>query len=778
MKSKALKRQIGIIKGLKKFSYEVLLVKLACILLGIISSKGVIFGNYYPFGLSLASAVPERYAITTFIGILMGYFSASGLSKSLLYISITTVIAAIRWTLNDAVKVKKHSFYTTLVCFLPTLIISVFTNYSDSSEGSYIFISAIEATIASAAAYFFKIAFQSLNTYYDKSHMSRSQFACVMISLFIFALSISTITIGKLSVGRIVTIILILLSSYFMGVYGGSISGTSAGAIFAMSSFGMPYMSGAYAFSGMISGIFSKVSRLAVCGVFLLCSLIYFFQFFTYPIAVTCIYEIVCGTVIFALAPRRFLHSIKETFLNKKFFPRDLLMDDSKDVREDVKKGYIFETLGSISGVAESIANEMVYDLNSELERICMDSIYKDCKKCNLNLLCWDKNNKSTKEYFHGAITKILRGVDVERCIEDCEFKYRCNNIRTLVEDVCEKRDKYIAEVEASDRAKNLSDEILEKSSWVKSLVTYASHKMLLQREDINKSEKINKVLSKYGVKYLRSRCRINEDGKIFIEIEVDKKDYVNLFGSKLLRKFSSICDREMDDPVIFDVDDKIIVRIAERALFSVNVYLSGHVCNDGELCGDCCSYFYDGLGNFSAIISDGMGTGGKAAVDGAFTSGLIERLIKLQADIRNALNIANLSILGRSRDESLTAIDILKFDLFCGRAEFVKAGAPFTLVYSKGKITKVDSASLPIGIFNQTNISSEYIDLSPGDWILMMSDGVTDVGGDWIEEEFKNCINMSPKEISERILNVALDKRKNGYDDDITVLVISISKN
>ena len=39
--------------------------------------------------------------------------------------------------------------------------------------------------------------------------------------------------------------------------------------------------------------------------------------------------------------------------------------------------------------------------------------------------------------------------------------------------------------------------------------------------------------------------------------------------------------------------------------------------------------YFYDGKGHFIMILSDGMGTGGRAAVDGAMASGLMARLLK-----------------------------------------------------------------------------------------------------------------------------------------------------
>ena len=46
-------------------------------------------------------------------------------------------------------------------------------------------------------------------------------------------------------------------------------------------------------------------------------------------------------------------------------------------------------------------------------------------------------------------------------------------------------------------------------------------------------------------------------------------------------------------------------------------------------MCGDSIVCFNDDKGNFVSLISDGMGTGGRAAVDSMMTVNLMEKLVK-----------------------------------------------------------------------------------------------------------------------------------------------------
>ncbi len=78
------------------------------------------------------------------------------------------------------------------------------------------------------------------------------------------------------------------------------------------------------------------------------------------------------------------------------------------------------------------------------------------------------------------------------------------------------------------------------------------------------------------------------------------------------------------------------------------------------------------------------MGSGGRAAVDGAMASGLISRLLQAGFRSDSALRMVNSALMVKSGDESIATVDIACLDLFSGHLDSLKAGAalPFCAVW------------------------------------------------------------------------------------------------
>ena len=102
-------------------------------------------------------------------------------------------------------------------------------------------------------------------------------------------------------------------------------------------------------------------------------------------------------------------------------------------------------------------------------------------------------------------------------------------------------------------------------------------------------------------------------------------------------------------------------------------------------MCGDNYKYFNDGKGHFLMVLSDGMGTGGRAAVDGAMACGLMTRLLKAGFGYDCSLKFLNSSMLFKSTDESLATVDGANIDLFTGQVQLFKAGAAPTVIRRSG---------------------------------------------------------------------------------------------
>ncbi len=176
-------------------------------------------------------------------------------------------------------------------------------------------------------------------------------------------------------------------------------------------------------------------------------------------------------------------------------------------------------------------------------------------------------------------------------------------------------------------------------------------------------------------------------------------------------------------------------------------------------------------------IVSDGMGKGGRAAVDGTMASGLMARLLKAGFEPESALKIVNSAMLYKSTDESLATVDVTILDLFGGTADFYKAGAPATLLRKNGKAGIAEGATLPAGILQGVEFDHTVTTLSRGDIVVMMSDGAQNDGTDWIGVELEVWHHGGAKDLAEHLADYARRRCSDQNQDDITVAVAILEK-
>lgn len=73
-----------------------------------------------------------------------------------------------------------------------------------------------------------------------------------------------------------------------------------------------------------------------------------------------------------------------------------------------------------------------------------------------------------------------------------------------------------------------------------------------------------------------------------------------------------------------------------------------------------------------------------------------------------------------------------------------------------------------------QVEFASYHRDLSPGDVIVLMSDGVTACGQEWLEDLVLHWDEEeNPNLLAQQITQEARNRRSDGHEDDITALVL-----
>lgn len=195
-------------------------------------------------------------------------------------------------------------------------------------------------------------------------------------------------------------------------------------------------------------------------------------------------------------------------------------------------------------------------------------------------------------------------------------------------------------------------------------------------------------------------------------------------------------------------------------------------------VCGDTILHFEAG-NKYFVILCDGMGSGDSARNESRLTARLFSEFLKAGFEKETALNMINSALALKDDQESFSTVDILEIDLETGVCEFMKIGSAESFIKTKGNIEVVSSKALPIGILENIEVTTVRYELSAGDLILMVSDGVGEAGNgvlknDWIKKLLL-MENRNDDELSQLILVGAKARMK--FFDDMTCAVVRIKR-
>lgn len=293
---------------------------------------------------------------------------------------------------------------------------------------------------------------------------------------------------------------------------------------------------------------------------------------------------------------------------------------------------------------------------------------------------------------------------------------------------------------------------------------------------DSNASARIRRLLGDYDIYPLNISAIEDKYGRMRVEILVDSSAN-GIDDPSLCTEIGKICSRYFERGRITNFKNESMLSFSERPNYKLSVGFCQHSA-EGELCGDTVKVLNDNKGHSILIISDGMGKGSRAALDGAMGAGLLSRLINAGFGFDSSLKVVNSALLVKSNDESLATIDIANVDLFTGKCEIFKAGAPAGYIIKDGSATKCELTSMPAGILRGIEFAKRTAVLRLDDMIVMMSDGITDLNEDWLHSIVLEAYYMSPQDAADHILDSALKFTEGEKIDDMSVICARLERN
>lgn len=741
----------------------------ASFLCGLLLSRTALFSRMLPLGVAFSVAVPLSFTFSASLGAFLGYFVPVLFGKGLRYIALLFGAVCLK-----VITIKFKEKYDTPQCIaLITALVTLLTGLISIEDFNGInFLMCIsEVILTSSFSYFISKSFR--HEYLNSGGINNSELTSLIVTCNIVLLGLFGLKIEEISIGRILAVVLILSAAHFRHTSAGAICGISLSLTLWLS--GCPAeMALMMSIGGLICGFFAPFSRLMSALSLMFTAILTALVMKLDINSVSFMIETFIGGIIFLIMPKKVYAYFSSVF------------SQNANIQSlDGLKNSLVTRLSFASGALKSV-NEMVDTVSQKLEKYSnadyatvLRYIENDaCRGCVLRKNCWENHREETLEAVLTLTAAQKRGRRAELIEVPANFADRCMRLERFENSVNIHYGDFLNSLDAESRVREMHEVVSEQMSGIADMLGGLAHEFKNSVfYDTEVADRVVTALKNINLSASDCGCVIDKFNRMTLEIKLahTPKDPIN--RKRILQILEQICDRKFEPPLVSKTGGETFITVSEKASYTVDFAISQLNCNNNMLSGDAADGFFDGKGRFFMMLSDGMGTGNRAAVDSAMVIGLMSRLIKSGFSYTCALKIVNSSLIYKSTDESLATIDITSIDLFTGAAQLLKAGAAPTVVRRNGRAGKAECNSLPVGILREVGLDRAVVTLKEKDIVVMMSDGVTNEGTDWIIAEVESFCDCTAKQLANRIADSAKRRRTDGHEDDITVMVSILEK-
>ena len=750
---------------------EKIIISAVSFFAGMVSARGLVFGRYAPFGVAAAASVPRSGLWAAIIGAFVGYLFPSPANVPARYAAALIALAAIRWSLSELKAINTHALFAPVTTFLPLLLtgatVVVINGSVTASAAMYV----AESFLGAGSAYFLTRTFGILTSRGRSGGYDTTDSASLIVSVCICVLSLSGMTIGGISIGRILTVLMVIYCARVGGLTAGAVSGVAAGAIQGLSLSGLSHLSGAYGLGGLMAGVFAPMGKITTAVAFIISHGVASLQIGNNEMVFIGAIEVASATILYMALPKS--RWISELFSVRK----ETLSGGALRSNVVMRLKYASEALLGVSDAVEEVSKKLSAISAPDMRGVYDSSAEKICAGCGKSAVCWRKYKNDTIGGFSHLTKPLKEKGRVDNSDFSKEFLDRCGRSGEMREEINRNYAKYLTRETAELKAGQIR-EVVESHFRTTAgvLDELADEFSLYEHFDDEAAQRIAIVLRENGIEPLEVCCRVNRYDRMTVEAEISRERQKRLNRGTFTKEISAACGRLFSPPCVSTSGDSCRLQMSERTRFEVLRGFSQHNANNGSFCGDCASVFYDGSGRLVGIISDGMGTGGKAAVDGAMAAAMAENLLKAGIGFDSMLKTVNSALIAKSGDESIATLDIVSIDLFTGMAEFRKAGAAGTILRRKSKTEYIETSSIPVGIMPDAAFAFARRELESGDIIVMISDGVIATGSEWLIDFVANFdVEDDLNLMAEQLVTIARKGRSDGHEDDVSALILML---
>ena len=420
--------------------------------------------------------------------------------------------------------------------------------------------------------------------------------------------------------------------------------------------------------------------------------------------------------------------------------------------------------------IAQSLEGE---ELGEESAVIFERTMERVCKGCFLYQVCWERDYDGTCKALTRVLETMLETGGARLADYPETFRRRCDRLEEFVRVSNEELYGHWARQRSRERLRESRRAVCAQYAQLSRLLSAAADGLWEEAvEDDTGAASARRALQQQGIE---ARCALQVDQRGRRTLEIRGKGLGRLRGEGGIRLLSGALGVRMEPGESFRVRQGEQLVFHECPPLSATVAVASHRRREGQMNGDNGLWFRDEEGILWVALCDGMGSGSAAARD----SRLLTTLLKdfLRSGVGGAAALSTLSGalgLAGELDGGFTTVDLLRLDLFSGAAELYKLGGAPTYLRRGGLVKAISCTTLPAGLEGETTAEESRFRLSAEDFVLLVTDGITDGQGDeWLRVLLEHYDGQSPRELAQAVLSSPAA----GREDDRTVVALRLSR-
>lgn len=586
--------------------------------------------------------------------------------------------------------------------------------------------------------------------------------------------SLPKVVISDISVVEISIYFMVLLMGYCYGTGTGAVAGAAAGIIFTMCG-EAGEMVGIMALLGICSGMLRQQGRLWMVSAFFVTAVALNYILDESIMDIGSMKAIGFAGILMICIPASYLRKIS--------IHREKDRDDKKGVQDMMR--YRLEEFSDafhkLSGALMKKTDDKFQMSNHDMREMMKDMSVKVCENCENNENCMGQIALCKPEIFGTLAIAQEQGCIIpdqmpEEFMSECvcpeRFLSEANQnlymARTLMgfrNRMAESRRVVAGQMkEVGDMVQHLADNIPQIKDFSidieEKIVSKLEGKRVIA-EDIFAYEKQDGRLE------ISMQARTGK-GRLVTSAEVAR------ILSQILNR--NICPSEESRKVLMN-EMRHFVFVEDTPLHAITGV--ARIAKDGEeISGDAFSCISLPGGEMLLALSDGMGSGNDAMEESRTVIELLEQMVEAGFSHSSAIRLINSLYMSRETEDGYATADIVILNLFKGYCCFLKNGASATYLRHNKKVMMIEGQTLPVGVVHEIESYVGKVEISKGDYVIMMTDGVSDCfmnDENDLSEYLKRCDIINPQEIAKHILDEAIRRNGGKADDDMTVIVAGI---